>query len=387
MTLAFTGARVPVGEGRLEPRAVVMEGGQISAVLDGPAPAGLPVEVLPGGILSAGFVDIQVNGGGGVLLNESATPEGVAAIAGAHARHGTTGLLPTVISDVREITWAAVDAVRRARAAGSAGVLGIHIEGPFLDPVRRGAHPPDCIRTIDEDDIGRLARAARGPDRCGAVLLTLSPAHVPPAVIERLVAAGVTVSLGHSDATADQALAALAAGASGFTHLFNAMSQLGHRAPGMVGAALASPEAYSGLIADGYHVDPVAARVALAAKPASRVVLVSDAMPPAAGGPDRFMLQGREVRRRDGRLVLADGTLAGSNLTLDEAVRFAVTRLGVPVADALAMAGANPAAWVGLADRVGHVAPGQAASLVHLDDDLAVRRVWIGGREVALPPA
>lgn len=384
MRFALVGARLATPDGALSPGTVLVEDGRIAQVADRPPPRDLEVVRLDGGILSPGFVDVQVNGGGGVLLNDTPTPEGVRAIAEAHARFGTTGLLPTVITDRPEVTWAAVDAVRRARSAGAAQVLGIHIEGPFLDARRRGAHPAGCIRPIEEDDIDRLARAAGGPESCGSVLLTVSPAHVPPEVIERLVAAGVTVSLGHSDAAADQALAALAAGASGFTHLFNAMSQLAHRAPGMVGAALASPDAYCGFIADGFHVDPLALRIALAAKSASHMVLVSDAMPPAAGGPDRFELQGRVVLRREGRLALADGTLAGSNLTMDEAVRYAVERLGVPIPDALAMATASPAAWIRLAGQVGRLAPGLAASLVHLDENLAVRRVWIAGEPVTL---
>jgi N-acetylglucosamine-6-phosphate deacetylase len=384
MRVALKGARLATPDGALRPGTLVVEGGVIAEVGDGQAPAGAEVIRLDGGILAPGFVDVQVNGGGGILLNETPTPEGVLAIADAHARFGTTGLLPTVITDRPEVTWAAVDAVRRAREAGAKHVLGIHIEGPFLDPKRRGAHPPECIRAIGEDDISRLASAAHGPESCGAVLLTVSPAHVPPAVIERLVAAGVTISLGHSDATADQVLAALAAGASGFTHLFNAMSQLAHRAPGMVGAALASPEAYCGFIADGFHVDPLALRVALAAKPVDRMVMVSDAMPPAAGGPDRFELQGREVLRRDGRLELADGTLAGSNLTMAEALRYTVERLGVALPAALAMATANPAGWIGLGGQMGRLAPGLAASLVHLGDDLAVRAAWIAGRPVSL---
>ena len=385
MRTAFLGARVHEGDALTPGRAVLVIDGVIEAVLPEAAlPPGVSVTRLAGGVLSAGFVDVQVNGGGGVLLNEQPTPEGVVAIAAAHARFGTTGLLPTVITDRPEVTWGAVEAVRRARAQGHAAVLGIHIEGPFLDPKRRGAHPVECIRPIGEDDVERLARAARGPESCGVVLLTVSPAHVPPETVARLVEAGVVVSLGHSDATSEEAQAALAAGATGFTHLYNAMSQLGHRSPGMVGAALASRDAICGLIADGFHVDPVALRVALAAKPAERLVLVSDAMPPAAGGPDRFELQGREVRRDKGRLQLADGTLAGSNLTMDEAVRTVVGTLGVPLPAALTMATSSPATWIGQDHRVGSIAPGRAASLVHLADDLTVRAAWIEGRPVSL---
>jgi N-acetylglucosamine-6-phosphate deacetylase len=383
MPFALSGATIHA-DGRLQDGMAVLV---TDGIIDGLAPElAIPEEYevvrLPGGFLVAGFVDLQVNGGGGVLLNDTPTAAGVRGIADAHAAFGTTGMLPTVITDRPEVTWAAVDAVRQARAEGAASVLGIHVEGPFIDLSRKGAHPPECIRDLAPEDFEHLARAARGPESCGAVLLTLSPAHVSPATIEKLVAAGVTVSLGHSEASADQAVAALAAGASGFTHLFNAMSQLSHRSPGMVGAALAEPSAYCGVIADGYHVDPLALRVAVAAKPADRLVLVSDAMPPAAGGPDRFALQGRAVERRDGRLVLADGTLAGSNLTMDEAVRFAVQRLGVPLVTALSMASAHPAAWIGLGHMTGRIAPRLRADLVLLGRDLGVRRVWVAGRSL-----
>ena len=383
MAFALTGARVHVDGALRDGLAVVVDGDRIAAVAPASTLApGLDRVDLGGGILASGYVDLQVNGGGGVLLNDTPTPEAVAAIAAAHRAYGTTGLLPTVITDRPEVTYAAIDAVVRARAAGAREVLGTHVEGPFIDPKRRGAHPADCIRPIGTEDVDRLARAV-GPAGCGAVLLTVSPAHVAPETIAKLVAGGVTVSLGHSEATAEQALAALAAGATGFTHLFNAMSPLGHRAPGMVGVALTTAEAYCGVIADGHHVDPLALKVALAAKPADRIVLVSDAMPPAAGGPDRFALQGRPVTRRAGRLDLDDGTLAGSNLTMAEAVRFVVHRLGVPVDTALAMAAANPVAWIGRSDTVGRIAPGLRADLVHLGDDLVVRTSWVAGARFA----
>lgn len=388
MVFALSGARVLVDGALADGLAVVVDGDRIASVVPVEhVPANIERVPLAGGILAPGFIDLQVNGGGGVLLNEDPTPEAVAAIAAAHRGYGTTGLLPTVITDRPDVTWAAIEAVRRARAAGAREVLGIHVEGPFLDPARRGAHPADRIRTIGADDIARLAAAAHGPESCGTVLVTLSPAHVPPETIATLVAAGVVVSLGHSDASAEQALAALAAGASGFTHLFNAMSQLGHRAPGMIGAALATPGAYCGLIADGFHVDPLALKVAIAAKPAGRVVLVSDAMPPAAGGPDHFALQGREVRRVGERLELADGTLAGSNITMADAVRFLVERLGVDRATALGMATANPAAWIGRGGAIGRIAPGLRADLVHLGEGLRVHATWVAGERRAAAEA
>jgi N-acetylglucosamine-6-phosphate deacetylase len=212
------------------------------------------------------------------------------------------------------------------------------------------------------------------------MVVTLAPIAVGLDRIARLVAAGVIVSLGHTEATAEEARAAFAAGVGVVTHLFNAMSQFGSRAPGLVGATLAERNVVCGLIADGCHVHDVAMRAAFNAKGPRGIALVSDAMPPAAGGPQAFTLQGRRVARSGGRLVADDGALAGSTITVVDAVRHMVDALGLPLADALAMATATPARLLRLDDRVGRLAPGRRADLVHLSDDLALRGVWRGGR-------
>jgi N-acetylglucosamine-6-phosphate deacetylase len=265
--------------------------------------------------------------------------------------------------------------VKAARAENVPGVLGIHIEGPFLDRGRKGAHEVRFIRQMTEADIDRIANA-----ECGSVMLTLAPNRVPPSLIKSLAGKGVLVSLGHSEASLAEVTKALASGARAFTHLFNAMSQLNGREPGMVGAALADPDSFCGLIADGYHVNDTAMKVALAAKPRSRFMLITDAMPTAAGGPDSFALQGRAVRRVNGKLVLDDGTLAGSNLTMDEAVRYCVERLGVSLEDALRMASLNPASFLRRDHELGRIKSGYLASLVHLSDDLQVLGTWVGGK-------
>jgi N-acetylglucosamine-6-phosphate deacetylase len=366
MALALTGARVFDGDGFHENSAVITRKGHIVGIV--PADEG-PKDIarvkLKGGILAPAFIDTQVNGGGGVLLNNDPTVDGVRRIAEAHRHFGTMGLLPTIITDRREVMEAAAQAVRKARRAGVRGILGIHIEGPFIDPRRKGAHDPALIRPMTEEDAAWLTQLD-----CGIVMVTVAPSACPPAMIRALAAKGVMVSLGHAEATAEEARQAFAAGARGVTHLFNAMSQLGHRAPGLVGAALADPDCWCGLIADGHHVDPVALKIALAAKPKDKFMLVTDAMSPAAGGPDRFTLQGREVVARHGRLELADGTLAGANITMDMAVRYCVKTLGVPLADALCMASLNPAAFLGCDDEFGRIAPGYRSCLVHLNDDL-----------------
>jgi N-acetylglucosamine-6-phosphate deacetylase len=372
---ALKGARLFDGERFHDDKAVIIADGRIDKIV--PATqleSGLAVTNLKGGMLAPGFIDAQVNGGGGALLNENPSVAVIRRMAEAFRIFGTTNMLPTVITDGPEITRRAADAVAAARREGVPGILGIHIEGPFLDPRRAGAHPPQHIRPITSEDIAWL----RGLD-CGIVLLTVAPSHVSPQIIRTLTQAGIIVSLGHSEATAKEAQAGLAAGARGFTHLFNAMSQLQNREPGMVGAALTDPESYCGIIADGHHVHPLALQVTLKTKPKGRLFLVTDAMPPAAGGPPRFELQGREVIARNGRLELDAGTLAGSILTMDEAVRFCVTTLGLDLGEALRMASLYPARFLRVDHDLGRVGAGFRANLVHLTDALAVTRTWIDG--------
>lgn len=376
MALALAGARIFDGSAFHDDHAVVIDGARITALVPrAQMPGGVEVRALSGGVLAPGFIDVQVNGGGGALLNDEPSAATVRRIAESHRKFGTTGLLPTVITDAPSVIHRAIDAVRAARSEGVAGVLGIHVEGPFLDVERKGAHALRFIREMTEADVDEIAAAD-----CGAVMLTLAPNRVKPDLIRRLTDRGVLVSLGHAEASHTEAVAALAAGARAFTHLFNAMSQMNGREPGMVGAALSDADSFVGLIADGFHVHDAAMTVAIAAKAKGRMMLVSDAMPPAAGGPDQFELQGRVVLRKDGRLQLEDGTLAGSNLTMDEAVRYCVQQLGVPLGDVLQMASRNPADFLKRGDELGRIAPGALASLVHLGDDLRVLETWIEGR-------
>ena len=374
-SLALTGCRVFDGEQMLDGRAVILTDGLVERVVDeGRIPGNAEKFSLGGGILAPGFIDVQVNGGGGALLNHNPCTDTVRRIADSHRQFGTTGMLPTVITDSEEILKQAIAAVAAARSEGMASILGIHVEGPFLDLARKGAHDETFIREMTLADVELLAAAD-----CGKVMLTVAPNRVAPAMIAELARRGILVSLGHSEATFEEASTALAAGARSFTHLFNAMSQMSGREPGMVGAALASAEAYVGIIADGHHVHPEALKIALAAKRGGRFMLVTDAMPAAAGGPDEFALQGRKVKVKHGRLVLADGTLAGSNLTMDEAVRYCVHHLGVPLETALAMASRIPAEFLRLDGRYGRIAHGFSASLVHLDDGLIVQKTWVDG--------
>jgi N-acetylglucosamine-6-phosphate deacetylase len=371
----FTGARIFDGERLHDDCALVVEGASIGALtrfVD--RPRGGEQNDLGGGILSPGFIDWQINGGGGAQFNAEPTVGGIAAIAAAHRRAGVTGFLPTVVTDAPRVLVEALAAAREAqnRVPGS---LGVHVEGPFIDPRRKGVHPPEFIRPMLEEDCDALIAA-----RLRVMVVTLAPASVPLERIARLARAGIVVSLGHSDATAEEAEAVFDAGASAVTHLYNAMSQLSSRAPGVVGAALADPSIVCGLIADGEHAHAAAYRAAIAAKGARGVALVSDAMSPAAGGPDVFELQGRRMTRVGRKLVTEDGTLAGAAITMRDAVAYLVHTLKIPLADALMMATLTPARLLGVDDRIGRLAPGHRADLVHLTEALDVAEAWSGGR-------
>src|SRR5271165_1131642 len=318
----FFGARLFDGERFFDDHALVVEDDSIRRLVDvEERPRGGEQVDCGGGILAPGLIDWQINGGGGVLFNAEPTVEGIARIARAHRRHGVTGFLPTVITDAPEVLTAALAAARAAQTRVP-GALGVHVEGPFIDSGRPGVHPPQWIRRMGEADAEALIAA-----RAGAMVVTLAPQSVSFELVGRLAQAGIVVSLGHSDASAEQAKAVFDAGARAATHLFNAMSQLNSRAPGVVGAVLSDPRVISGLIADGEHVHAFACRAAIAAKGPSGIALVSDAMPPAAGGPDTFELQGRTMTRVGNKLVDANGALAGATITLADAVRYVATTL------------------------------------------------------------
>jgi len=355
--------------------AVVMRDGKIAALI--PAAqlgSDVAVERLDGHVLAPGFIDAQVNGGGGVLLNDAPTLESVAKICDAHALFGTTALLPTLITDTPTLTAEAVKAVKQAIAAKLPGCIGLHLEGPFLSPDKRGAHDAQLIRQMNDADVDILL----GLD-IETLLVTLSPERVPPRIIRRLADAGIIVSLGHSNASYDQVMEAANAGARGVTHLYNAMSALTHRAPGVVGAALDSGQLWCGLIADGHHVHRAAIDIALRAKRGpGRIFLVTDAMSTVGSDVRIFDLNGRRITRQDGVLVLDDGTLAGSDLDMMSAVRFMVQKVGLELAQALRMASTDPADFLRRQD-VGRIAPGARADFVLIDRDLQAKTVWRGG--------
>lgn len=372
---ALSGARIVLADRVVEGQALVVDGDRIVGCVAADAiPEDATVRDLGGGWLLPGFIDTQVNGGGDVLFNDRPDVEGITAIAAAHRRFGTTGILPTLISDYPDIVDAAIAAGEAAIAARVPGVLGVHIEGPHLNAQKKGIHDPTRFAPIDDAVIARL-----GAPTAGRRIVTLAPELAPEGTVHSLAKAGILVCAGHSLAGYDETRAALVEGLAGFTHLFNAMTQFLSREPGMVGAALEDRASHFGLIVDGLHVHPAALRVAIQARGIEGAMLVTDAMPPVGGQRDHFTLMGQEIRVVNGTCRGPDGTLAGSALSMVQALRNAMDLLGCDIVTASRMASGNPAAFLRLADRTGTIAPGLLADLVHLDDDRNVTATWIGG--------
>lgn len=378
---AYTGARIFDGELWWDRSALVVKDDRIEGIIAANSPTDAERVVLDGGMITPGFIDLQVNGGGGRLLTDSPTVETIETISATFARFGTTALLPTLISSTRETRDAAIAAGAEAARQGGAGFLGLHLEGPHLNVARKGAHEAAHIRAMEEDDLLALIAARR---KLPNLLVTLAVESVAPSQITRLHDAGIVVGIGHSDGSYDAVRAAAEAGATIVTHLFNAQSQLTSREPGVVGAAFDLGSLHAGLIADGIHVHPASIGVALRAKRGpGRIFLVTDAMAPAGTEATSFELNGRTVYRRDGALRLGDGTLAGADLTMIDAVVYTHRTLGLPLEDALRMASLYPAEALGVAHERGSFVRGKRADFVHLGDDLSVRRTIIGGKTAA----
>jgi N-acetylglucosamine-6-phosphate deacetylase len=376
MRQVLTNGRVLTDHGFEEGLAVVLDGATIEAVVPAAEAASAgPARDMEGAWLAPGFIDTQVNGGGGVLFNDCPTAECVRSIGEAHRRFGTTGFLPTLISDDLDVIATAIDAVEQALAEGAPGVLGIHIEGPFLNVDRKGVHDASKFRTLDEEAFTLLTRL-----QAGRTLVTLAPETTTPRMIRRLADAGLVVSAGHTDGDYETVRGALACGVTGFTHLFNAMSPLASRAPGAVGAALEDLNAWCGIIVDGRHVDPVVLKLAMRCRPLNRFMLVTDAMPSVGSAEKTFVLQGRRITVDDGVCVDPDGVLAGSDLDMASAVRNSRDQLGLDLAEACRMASRYPAEFLGLGGTHGRIAAGYRADLVLFDDEVRVQAVWTGGQ-------
>jgi N-acetylglucosamine-6-phosphate deacetylase len=355
---------------------ILIDGGRVQGIAPrDQGAADRPTEVMPPGtLLAPGFIDLQVNGGGGILLNDEPTAEAMRAIARAHRRYGTTGCLPTLISDSRAKAMAAIAAAKSLD--GSDGVLGLHLEGPFISRSRPGIHRTDRIQSATSGDLDWLGELSA----LGSSMVTLAPECVPAGFVKSLAASGIRVSVGHSEASADTLTRAIDEGLSGVTHLFNAMPAMSAREPGIVGIALTDRRLTAGIIVDGIHVDPLVARAAFSAKDPGRIALVSDAMPTVGTGQDHFELMGREIQLRQGRLVSEDGTLAGAHLELASAVKNAVTLVGISLDDALRAASLVPARFLGIEQHRGALTAGARADIVALTTNLAVVATWMAGK-------
>jgi len=371
--LALAPTRVFTGDSMIENATVRIDGGHIVDIASGVAPDAKQIS----GVLAPGFIDIQVNGGGGALFNDAQNVETLKQIAAAHTRFGVTGFMATLISDERVKAAAAISAVSEAITAGVEGLLGLHLEGPWLSGPRRGVHPAQHLRELDDVDLKLLTTKQPFP-----LLVTVAPEQVGPQSIKVLVQAGVRVSIGHTAASAEQVEQALEAGATGFTHLFNAMPPMEGRNPGALGVALASRNAWAGMILDGIHVHPTSARAAFAAKTAERLILVSDAMATIGSETSSMLLFGETIFVRDGALRTASGTLAGAHLEMSGAVRNAVKLLRASPSEALRMGSLTPASFLGADHERGRIAKGYRADLVLLDDNMNARATWIAGRQV-----
>lgn len=368
----FIAERVLIGDNWVADQAITVSGGVISNI--GPAAGSDRQASRISGDVVPGFFDIQVNGGGGVLFNDSPSVEAIEAIGAAHRQYGTTSFLPTLISDDLDKVRTAIKAVEDAIRRGVPGVVGIHLEGPFLNDAKKGIHDASKFRQMTSGDIDLLSALKNGK-----TLVTLAPELVKADQIKALVAAEVVVSAGHTAATYRQALESVAAGVTGFTHLFNAMTGFESRAPGVVGAAFDSAGTWAGLIADGHHVHPAALRSAIKIKGVDRSILVSDAMPVVGSEKGEFLLGGQLITAKNGRCCNADGVLAGSALDMASAVRYAALEIGVGLPAAVRMASQSPAEFIGLADTLGLIEVGKKADFVVLNDKLAVESVYSGG--------
>jgi N-acetylglucosamine-6-phosphate deacetylase len=374
---ALGNARVLTDDGFVSDRVLLIEEERIVglAAKDDPRLVKAERRDLRGAYLMPGFIDCQVNGGGGVLFNDDPSVEAIRAIGRAHRRYGTTGFLPTLISDDLSVISRAISSVRAAIEARVPGVIGVHIEGPFINALRKGVHDPAKLRQLDAQGVELLSSLG-----IGRTLVTLAPEVTQPETIRKLADAGVVVSAGHTDGTYDQVAEAFKHGVSGVTHLFNAMSPFTHREPGAVGAALSDDDSWCGLIVDGRHVHPAALKLALRCKRPDRFMLVTDAMPSVGSHRDSFMLQGKRITVKDGVCEDENGTLAGSAIDMATGVKNSVDMLGISLEQAARMASTYPAEFLGLGDELGRIAPGYRANLVLCDERLQVLETWIDGR-------
>ena len=377
---SFVGATIFDGFNRhLNSALIIMNGKVVEIIPEEKVDPSTDQIVLAGGLLTPGFVDLQVNGGGGVLFNDNPSLENLKTICEAHAKLGTTSIMPTLISDSPEVHKRAISVIIDALYYPIKGLVGLHLEGPHLAVARKGAHEERFIRPMKELDCLELESLA---NKVRNLMLTIAPEAVSPQQITRLSNAGAVISLGHTDCTFNQAADAVDAGATCATHLFNAMSPFGSREPGLVGAVLNSGKLFSGIIADGFHVNKISINLALQAKKApGALFLVSDSMSTVGSEQTHFFLNDRLITRSQGKLILEDGALAGADISLSDAVRYMVNEVGILQDDAIRMASLIPAKVLGMESEIGCLVPDAQADFLWMKNDLEIEKVWVGGQE------
>ena len=377
---ALINACVLTPEGYKDRQSVVFEDGVIISVCEGKVrPENAVVMQDLGGLkLLPGFIDVQLNGGGGILFNDCPTVEGIKTIGEAHRKFGTTGFFPTLISDDLDVMARAIEAVEAAITQGVPGVLGIHLEGPFLNTEKCGVHDPSKFMNIGPNELALMSGL-----KAGKTIITLAPEKTTPDIIRTLSERGVIVCAGHTQASYEDAIQAMDAGLTGFTHLFNAMKAMESRRPGIIAAALEDKRGWCGIIADGHHVHWAMLRLALRAKVGDQIFLVTDAMPSVGATQKSFSIGDETIVVKDGKCVTGDGTLAGSDLDMISAVLNAVDKLDVDFVQAVRMASALPARFINMQDRLGGIRAGLQADFILLSADQKVEKTWIKGQAVS----
>ncbi|WP_417879232.1 N-acetylglucosamine-6-phosphate deacetylase [Vibrio sp.] len=372
---ALINATIYTGHDVLTEHAVIVDAGKIQSIVKmDELPKEIEIHDLQGANLSPGFIDLQLNGCGGVMLNDAITADTMHIMHKANLKSGCTSFLPTLITSSDEDMQQAISAAREYQRRYQNQSLGLHLEGPYLNVLKKGIHRPDFIRKSDDEMIQMIC------DNHDVIAkVTLAPEQNEPAHIQRLRNAGIVVSIGHTNATYQEARQGFANGITFATHLFNAMTPMVGREPGVVGAIYDTSEVYAGIIADGFHVDYANIRIAHKIK-GDKLVLVTDATAPAGADMDHFIFVGKKVYYRNGKCVDENGTLGGSALTMIEAVQNTVEHVGIALDEALRMATLYPARAIGVERQLGEIKPGMVANLTVFDRDFNVKATVVNGQ-------
>jgi len=377
MKTALKGARIFSGEEFFEKKALLLEGEAIVEIVDdSKIPKDFETQKLNGGILSPGFIDLQVNGGGGKLFNNSPDKDSLNTIIGAHQHFGTTSIMPTVISDSLNVLQKCTDTISD-EINHNHSLLGIHIEGPFFNVKYRGVHQKQYINTINATYMSLFETLDKFP-----VMLTLAPECISIKQLKSLKALGFKILAGHTDANYDQLEEAVKYGLDGFTHLFNAMGQISSREPGVVGSALDFDEASASIIVDLHHVHPSLINLSFKQKPKGKLFFVSDSMATINHGDPSFELYDEVVSEANGRIINSEGKLAGSSITQIDAIKNAYQKCNIPIDSAISMATLYPAEYIGVSDYLGQLRSGYRADLAHFNSDFQIQNVWVAGKQI-----